>query len=279
MSRLHTVSIAAASLCAFLVPATAYAASSTYAQLYLRRVTEDPFTDPGYNESQSGTNLTSLSHTSPRGSVAQFTADAAAGQLRAFADAVNGNIAAGLGGDEAWALGHVSDSFTLNGPASGTPVSITARFTVDGTLSGTGGDPQTLESQENAFFATQFTILSHNDTYSRWARTETEMSDSWLQGGGSFNVPIHRETTFDLDIVAGVPFDIYYALDARGGWAYGGSGGQSDFGATGALSFDLPFGTTINSDGGFSQSNIPEPAASVLIGSSLFAAALRRRSR
>jgi|GEM_PF-3965637 len=278
MSRLQNVSIVAVTLCALLVPTTVYAASSTYALLYFRRVTDDPFTDPGYTESQFGTNLTSLSHTSPRGSVARFTADATAGQLKAFADAVNGHIGVSPG-DEAWALGHVSDSFTVNGPASGTPVSITARFTVDGTLSGTGGGPETIESQENASIATQFTILSHNDVYSRWARTEAEMSDSWINGGGSFNVPIHRETTFDLDIVAGVPFDIYYAMDAHGGWAYGGSGGQSDFGATGALSFDLPFGTTLNSDGGFSQSNIPEPATAVLIGSSLFAAALRRRSR
>ena len=92
MSRLKNVSIAAVTLCAFLVPTTVYAASSTYAQLYFRRVTEDPFTDPGYNENQSGTNLTSLSHTTPRGSVARFTADATAGQLKAFSDTFNGYL-------------------------------------------------------------------------------------------------------------------------------------------------------------------------------------------
>jgi hypothetical protein len=146
-------------------------------------------------------------------------------------------------------------------------MSIAVYYTVGGTLSGTGGDPFTLESQENAYIASQFIVLSHNDTFSRWARSELAMGESWEHGGGSFYVPIHQETRFELDIVAGSPFDIYYALDARGGWAYGGSGGTSDFSATAAITFELLRGTRITSEGGFTQSNpIPEPTVLVFCG-------------
>ena len=79
----------------------------------------------------------------------------------------------------------------------------------------------------------------------------------------------------------GTPFDIYYGLDVLGGWAYGGSGGTSDFGGTGAISFALPDGTWITSEGGFYQTTtapIPEPSTMLLLGSGLAGpTAIRKR--
>ena len=258
--------------------------ASTFAELNFRRFNDEPFTDPGIYMVEYGTNLTSLSHTSPRGSIGRFTADATAGTLRGFADAVNGNIVAEIGGDTVRARGHVLDYFTLRGPTPGAPVSITAYFTVDGTLSGSSSAPYTLEAFENAYVATQFTSGVNNDLFALWARTELEMDDCWLHGCSGFSVPVHRETSFALDIIEGAPFDLYYALDAMGGWAYGGSGGTSDFGATGAISFALPEGTSITSEGGFSQTNpipgatpVPAPSTLLLLGGGLAGGALLTR--
>src|SRR3990167_9261719 len=65
--------------------------ATTFAVLYFRRFNVEPFTYPGIHMLESGKILPGLSHTSPRGCIGRFTADATAGTLRGFADAVNGN--------------------------------------------------------------------------------------------------------------------------------------------------------------------------------------------
>jgi hypothetical protein len=243
------------------------AAPTSYAALYFRveEVTSNPFAYPTFNDSATGTNYASLTHTSLKGSNGWYEANATAGTLKGYAHAVNGHI--GLTpGDEVWASGYVRDSFTLNGPSSGVPVSITITFAVDGTLSGSGGPAESVESKENAWVRSQFTVGSNNDVFSLWARTEAEMANSWTLGGGAFSVPVHRQTSFNLDIVPGSPFEIYYYLAAGGGWAYGGSGGTSAFGSTGSISFILPAGASITSEGGYAQSAVPLPPTLLLLG-------------
>lgn len=221
--------------------------------MYFRRTIADPFTDPGYRKSDSGTTITILSHTSPTGSSASYTADASAGTLRAFA---NAEITA-WGGDEAWAIGSVNDSFTLYGLAPGTIVNITAFFTVDGTLLGSPSSPGTVAAFENAAVQARFIAGTGNESLEQWARNETEMGYCWQNGCSGFSVPVHWVSSIDLDVVAGTPFAISYALNVHGGWAYGGSGGTADFGSTGAISFTLPTGTRIASEGGYTQTAEP----------------------
>ncbi|MBI5282096.1 MAG: PEP-CTERM sorting domain-containing protein [Candidatus Solibacter usitatus] len=245
----------------------------TYAELYFRMPTYlgSPFTEVPVYLSEYGTNLANLNYTSARGSVGRFEADAGQGTLRGFADAVNGAIGVAAG-DQVWASGYVRDDFTLTGPPPGTPVTIQIYFGLDGTLLGAGSNPGTIEAFENAYIATQFVVGPVNDLFAQWARTELEMGYCWENGCGGFSIPINRVVSFDLNVLAGVPFEVYYYMTARGGWAYGGSGGTADFGATGAISFTLPAGTSIASSGGFFQGDggqIPEPATVLLAGAGL----------
>jgi hypothetical protein len=209
------------------------------------------FRSPAFYESTFGTNTASLSHTA-EGSTARFTADAATGTVKAFADSAEREIGDERGFDSVWAYGFVNDNFTLNGPVHGTQVRLTAYFTLDGVLlSSRPGVAYSASAYDNAYVSTQFTAGSSNDVFELWARDGLTMLNCWTGGCDTFFIPVHRVASLTLDIRAGIPFPLYYSIKAHGGWAYGGSGGTSSFGSTGRISFALPTGTSITSDGGY----------------------------
>ena len=264
LSTLRSVAAAAIAVLAALTSVTpAQAVPATHADIYFRRTIDNPFADPGFFAQQDGTSHASLNATRPEGSSARFDADATAGSLKAYANA----LPAFSSGQEAWARGSINDRFRVYGPTDGNAVHITATYTIDGLLSGPGSNPESLLAFANAAVLTRFVGATSNLAHERWARTESEMSNCWQAGCSGFSVPIHWVDQIELDVLAGSPFDLYYSLAALGGWAYGGSVGTADFGSTGKLSFALPLGVRIESEGGFSQSNIPvenpEPSAGV----------------
>ncbi|MBL8223041.1 MAG: PEP-CTERM sorting domain-containing protein, partial [Bryobacterales bacterium] len=199
------------------------------------------------------------------------------GVIQAYAYARNG-INGVASPDEVWARGYIQDDFIVTGAAPGTPLSLMAYFTVNGVFSGNGGIAE-VTPPENAAVIARIAAAQHNQEVQQWARTETQMGDCWQWGCPGWSTPFHRQFALELNVTAGVPFQIYYYLEVHAGWAYGGSGGTADFANTARLNFALPTGTSIDSVGGFSQTSdpqIPEPASILLTGVALLALATRR---
>lgn len=140
-------------------------------------------------------------------------------------------------------------------------MSLTAYFTLDGTLSGGATPPYT--NQDDAYVYTQFTsaFSTGNDFFGLWAYPWGICTYTGCPG---FSIPVHRVGSITLNITEGNPFDLSYGLHTIGTY-----GGTSDFGATAAISFDLPAGTSITSDGGYTQTAVPVPPAVWLFGSGL----------
>ena len=129
--------VCAALAAGLTMPPPLLAAAVTVGNLYFRMPAfdSDPFDPHSVSLTETGVNSVSMSYTSARGSQGRLSSNAAAGTVKAFAHAVNGAIGVAAG-DEVWSQVYIRDYFTVNGPAAGTPVSLTAYFTVDGTLSG-----------------------------------------------------------------------------------------------------------------------------------------------
>jgi hypothetical protein len=104
---------------------------------------------------------------------------------------------------------------------------------------------------------------------------------STLQIPPNVPFPIHQEADFTFDVTGGQANDLFIELQLTG---IGGA--AMDFAHTVQLSFDLPPGVSVSTDGGFFQAGaptVPEPSGLILLGSGaaavLLVDALRRGGR
>jgi hypothetical protein len=86
---------------------------------------------------------------------------------------------------------------------------------------------------------------------------------------GNQSFPIDLDASIAFNATVGTPFTLSYFLRLDAALS-----GDLDFGATGALTFNLPPGIGIRSAGGFpAQAEVPEPATLMLLSASLAATA------
>ena len=218
----------------------------------------------GFQESFSF--ASSLSSYPPNGNYAYAEADAANGVLR-------NSLTAWYVGSYASSL--VYDEFIFSGLPVGTPVDLTAYLVVRGSLYSA---PAWWCCPYVEVFASIYPS-AEPPAYSYWGVT-------WVSGYDPLSVRVwagNSETvdtvlSANLSITSGTPFGLVYGLTL-------GSNtnliATADFLDTASVSFGLPDGTWITSDGGFYQSAsapIPEPTTFFLIGSGLVGiAGLRKK--
>ncbi len=183
--------------------------------------------------------------------------DAASGTLKAYAvsSAIHNAYDASAGGN-------ISDYYTIHGPSSGASVSLSIYLTVGGSMSvpttwnPAGGTPSAFFS---ASIRTSGTSLE-NPVY----------FEVLCESGSCESQTVNHQLVLNADVIEGIPFEVATGIGLGAFF-----GGTADFGSTAALSFDLPDGTWITSDGGYTQTDqpntVPEPSTLLFVGLGMFA--------
>jgi len=148
-----------------------------------------------------------------------------------------------------------NDLFNLGGLTPGSLASVSATLTANGFI---------LVTQEGASAQTHAFLSGSSIPSSFDGHTYQGFSNPSGSSQVPLNtlVPISLTTTDTFSVTVGTPFDLAYALRLDTNY-----GTQLDFLSTAQLSFTLPQGATISSQGGFSV--VPLPAAVWLFGSGL----------
>lgn len=166
------------------------------------------------------------------------------------------------------------DQFTVDGATIGQTISITAHLLVSGTVHISG-------NSLNANWATAFASIGTGwgASYGGISAFQDTASDATGYVFTNATIPLSAQASYTFDVVTGTSFQLSYGMRLNAN-AAGGSGDTTtaDFLNTAVLSFDLPTGYTISSQGGFGV--VPEPAATLLLGiglAGLAVAGWRRR--
>lgn len=184
-------------------------------------------------------------------------ANATAGTLKGISYSGVENLGAGTST-------YVQDTFTVSGPAAGSPITLVAHATLNGSLSAGPSTTSAAGANVNTTIQADWGVpnLSTPSTTQWYAYN---LSNTYIGPGFSAEAAtIDQVLTITLDATAGSPFGLsYYLNTSAGGIA------SSNFFGTAQLSFDLPTGTSISSDGGYFQTAVPLPPAVWLFGSGL----------
>jgi hypothetical protein len=172
---------------------------------------------------------------------AKVNVDLAAGTLKTFVDTSTQNVNP-YRGAEVSAYGSLEDNFTFHGNS---PLWLTANINVTGSLYRDPG-------------------ISNNFWCGFYLDFGDGLSGELVSSVDAGSLQINTVVSKNYYVTPGTPFRVYASISSYGyGWDNGDV--SVDFFNTATLSFILPKGTSITSEGGFSQTNAPVPLPALLL--------------
>lgn len=179
----------------------------------------------------------------------------------AFAEITNGAIRMSLYGNTVIRELHagVRDTYTVQGAAVGTPVTLNVQLDIDGEFSTDAflGNSATVVGKiaGDLPFGSGF-LAQPSPHIPGFGRVSGSVHESLVQGEV---FPVHLSVSTPVNVEVGETFILSYAISLT----HAGDDMLADFTNTGTVSFELPEGVSLTSTNGFGT--IPEPSALVLL--------------